>query len=553
MKLKLEWVSDTIGEDYKKWRPGDIVLLEAQTGTGKTEFIKTKLIDYMSLGQEMLFVCNRTNLKRQLKIALLNKYGKEIPIDKESNTTDWDRLDKITKINNIMITSYHAIQKSLLNEMYGGKPWSLDTFDYIILDECHYILTDGSFNNKCRLAYQKLIKQYQPQAIKIFISATMEELRKPILNNANKIVDGKPYQYTTGIDYSYLNVKYFDNDINIIINTIKNDVSDEKWLIFVSKKEDAKYIMSQLEEDQCSIIISGTKSKELDSIINNSCFEKKVLICTKAMDNGINIDDKKLTNIVIMTWDKVTFIQMLGRKRININNSQLVNLYIPKRFKKSFSTKKKLCNDLLSEIDLLEKCENTFNKKYDNDLDEIGYLNQLFYRSKDTGKWTINIIGFARLKKDKDYYIQMEKRFDSEGEFAFIKQQLEWLGLPDTFDESNLIEDTISNEEKETLEQYLDSIVGKVMLQAKDRTELIEKIGLVDPNHSNTKKGNIKLLKNINTLNSYLTEIESNFIIKEFPTSRIVDNKKKNYKQAWKVRRLTDDSSESEGDLSNVS
>lgn len=531
-RLNLKWVSETIGESYKQWEKGDIVLIEAQTGTGKTNFIKTKLIDYMSSEQEMLFVCNRTNLKRQLKIDLLKKYGKDIPYDKKNSSIDWERLDKITKINNIVITSYHAIQQSLINQIYGGKEWNLDGFDYIILDECHYIMTDGSFNNKCRLAYEKLIKQNQPQAIKIFISATMEELRKPILNNAKNI---KIHQYSTGIDYSYLNVKYFDNDIDIIISAIKNDVSDEKWLIFVSKKEDARYIESQLNEDQCSIIISGTKSKELDNIINNSCYEKKVLICTKAMDNGININDVKLTNIVIMTWDKVTFIQMLGRKRININDFQLITLYIPKRYKKSFSTKKKISNDLLDEIELLEKNENIFNKKYDNNLDEIGYLNQLFFRNKDTGKWTINIIGYVRLKKDIEFYSAMEERFESEGEFAFIKQQLEWLGLEDTFDESNLIELTISNENKDNLEKYLGSIVDIVMLQAKDRVKLIEKIGLIDPNHSNMKKGNIKLLKNINTLNSYLMEIGSNFTIKEFSTSRMVDDKKKNYKQAWKV------------------
>ena len=530
--LNLKWVSETIGESYKQWEKGDIVLIEAQTGTGKTNFIKTKLIDYMSSEQEMLFVCNRTNLKRQLKIDLLKKYDKDIPYDKKNSSIDWERLDKITKINNIMITSYHAIQQSLLNQIYGGKEWSLDSFDYIILDECHYIMTDGSFNNKCRLAYEKLIKQNQPQAIKIFISATMEELRKPIINNATNL---KIHQYSTGIDYSYLNVKYIDNDIDIIINCIKNDVSDEKWLIFVSKKDDAWYLESRLNEDQCSIIISGTKSKELDNIINNSCFEKKVLVCTKAMDNGINIDDAKLTNIIIMAWDKVTFIQMLGRKRININDFQLITLYIPKRYKKSFSTKKKISNDLLDEIELLEKNENIFNKKYDNNLDEIGYLNQLFFRNKDTGKWTINIIGYARLKKDIEFYSSMEKRFESEGEFAFIKQQLEWLGLADTFDESNLIELTISNEERDNLERYLGSIVDNVMLQAKDRVELIEKIGLIDPNHSNMKKGNVKLLKNINTLNSYLMEIGSNFIIKEFSTSRMVDDKKKNYKQAWKV------------------
>lgn len=71
---------------------------------------------------------------------------------------------------------------------------------------------------------------------------------------------------------------------------------------------------------------------ELDSIINNSKFNRKVLIATKTLDNGINIKDNKVKNIVIMAWDKITFIQMLGRRRVNIEDADTVNLYIPLRY-----------------------------------------------------------------------------------------------------------------------------------------------------------------------------------------------------------------------------
>ena len=42
--LNLKWVSDTIGEEYKQWRKGDIITIQAQTGTGKTYFVKNVLI-----------------------------------------------------------------------------------------------------------------------------------------------------------------------------------------------------------------------------------------------------------------------------------------------------------------------------------------------------------------------------------------------------------------------------------------------------------------------------------------------------------------------------
>ena len=98
-KLDLKWVTDSIGDDYKTWKQGDIVLINAQTGTGKTWFIKNNLIDNALEDYErLLYVCNRTNLKRQLKKNLLEKYGLEIPKSIEE-------LDKITTIKNITVSA----------------------------------------------------------------------------------------------------------------------------------------------------------------------------------------------------------------------------------------------------------------------------------------------------------------------------------------------------------------------------------------------------------------------------------------------------------------
>ncbi len=501
MKLNLKWISDKISDEYKKWKCGDIVLLQAQTGTGKTNFIKTKLIDHMEDYQTMLYVCNRTYLKRQLKIDLLKKYNKPIPRDKEKgNVIDWDKIDNITKINNIVITSYHAIQYSVLEEQYKGEKYDLESYDYIILDECHYILADGNFNNKCRLAYKRLIKSYSSSTIKIFISGTMEEIEQPVVNSLNSLLGKKPqvHKYNTGTDYRYCNVKYFE-ETETIVNLIRNDKTDEKWLIFVTKLEDAYYLEDKLS-DNCSIIKSGTKSEELDTIVNESKFNKKVLICTKAMDNGINIADDKLTNIVVMAWDKVTFIQELGRKRVNIDDAQTINLYIPKRYKKSFTTKRMNSSDLLRLIDLLDNDENEFNKRFDNDLEKIGQVNQLFYRDNITGKWKVNLIGRVRLLKDMKFYKEMEKRFKND-EFAFIKQQLEWLELEDTFDESNMIENIPSIEDSLRLEQYLNNIEGQRLYsdqQQKISDLIIEELTTISKNVDyRTKKLKPSTIENI--------------------------------------------------------
>ena len=77
-KLNLKNVVDLIGEEYSEWSDGDFVIIETQTGTGKTYFIEQQLIRYLSFSK-VLFLCNRINLVRQIKKDLLAMYNMEIP------------------------------------------------------------------------------------------------------------------------------------------------------------------------------------------------------------------------------------------------------------------------------------------------------------------------------------------------------------------------------------------------------------------------------------------------------------------------------------------
>lgn len=152
---------------------------------------------------------------------------------------------------------------------------------------------------------------------------------------------------------------------------------------------------------------------------------------------------------------------MLGRKRVNIDNAQEINLWIPNRYKKSFTTMGDLLDYQLEEADLLLKDENAFNKKYDNNMTEIANMNHLFYHENmktGTGNWKLNMIGMGRTMLDKNFFREMESEMESD-KFAYIKKQLEWLGLENTFDESNLIEEVTLDDEVETLEKYLDNII----------------------------------------------------------------------------------------------
>lgn len=536
-KLNLKWVTDIIGYEYKKWRAGDVITIQAQTGTGKTYFVKNKLIPSLGSLEKLLLVANRINLKRQLKIDLLKYYKETIP-------TNIEELDKKTTIGNVTILSYQQIAEMKHMEEYGGDELNFNNFKYIICDECHFFLADSSFNNKTDLVFKELIRKRHRESIKIFISATIEEVVKSIENgfkdrakNEWVIKENKYKNYTTGVDYSYINTKYFKS-IKDIATTIKNDRSEDKWLVFVTKKKDANYIKERLEGvHKCNIITKDTKEddKDLNKIINKSKFDCKVLICTKAMDNGINIQDDKVKNVVIMTFDKVTFIQELGRVRINIEDAMNINLFIPMLKKSVFTTLiNRRYEPKLADIKLLDEDLNSFKKKYNKSLEKPPV--DIFYLDNDNN-YTINANGHARLLKDQlfaKYIVDLYKDF---GEYTYIYEQLKWLELEDTFNIGNVMEDVVDNDEVGELENYLESIFDNktVFLKAKDREPLIKAIGLVDFNHSNIKKDEIKYIKNIDTLNSHLNNRGSNFRIDNNFT-KVVDGKR--YKNPWRIIKL---------------
>lgn len=461
-KLKLEWVTDVIKEDYKNWNLGDVVTIQAQTGTGKTYFVKNKLVPYLEDWEEMLIVANRINLKRQLKNDLFDYYNTPIPTTED--------IDDVTKIGNVTIMSYQQIAEMQNGDNYNLFNMNLNKFKYIVCDECHFFLSDASFNNKCDLAFEQLIIGRHTHSIKIFISATIEEIEQSINKCFNDSVSrcfgslvnkNQIHKYSTGVDYSYLDITYFKK-INDIISTIKNDESENKWLIFINSISNGTYIIDQLTE-YCAvnIITKDTNIEENDDlklIINQGKFKSKVLICTKAMDNGINIQDELVKNIVIDTYDKTTFIQELGRIRVDINNPYTVNLYINTKSYSSFNTllnKQYLPKQRL--IDLYNNNINEFNMTYSRNYGVLPKDIFILNDNNDKSPFDINILGYARLIRDIEFCELMKAQFELFKKYAFILEQLSWIERDDSFSEFNLMEDVVDMEIGNELKLFLES------------------------------------------------------------------------------------------------
>ena len=540
VKLKLKWVSDAIGSKYLTWKNGDIVVIKAQTGTGKSFFIKNVLVGYAkSKGQRILLLCNRIDLKRQFKIDLMRSNNIPIPMKEDKighEIIDLELIDKVTDIENITIKSYQKYNEELLDMQYLNIPIDIN-YGYIICDECQWMIQDASFA-KTRKTTEWLLTNYNPDMIRIFMSATLDELIEPFKQVADN--EEQFHYYSTDEDYSYVDVKYFNNNTDII-TTINNDTSEDKWVVFVTNKDIGKEFKKRINDSE--LVVSGCKNDTRTKIVATESFDCKCLIATKVLDNGINLSDERIKHMVIFAWDKTTFIQELGRKRLNISKEvEMFNLYIYTRSKKSFTTKvNSLKKTRYSQIELFEKNPNKFNRKFN---DELGKLDsQLFYKEKDEDKFIINLLGKKRLKNDIEFFERMKSEFElTKDKFTFIREQLEWIGLLNTFDEGNLIENVIDINESENVEEYLKEHLNEILLGKEEKRPLIEKINLIDGHNSRlneTEEKEIKIvyISDIEQLNKHLeNSLKSDYRIQLLKRkTKTIDGKKHNYKSPWKI------------------
>lgn len=259
-------------------------------------------------------------------------------------------------------------------------------------------------------------------------------------------------------NYDYITPHSY-NEIKDLFKKIKEtSSSDNKWLIFVGDTKTGKDILEYMNNDHSnsqksnssvskatlitSQLINQTSGKsnvandEFDYIATNSKFNSDILISTSVLDNGINIKDTNVKNIIIDTPNKIEFIQMLGRVRKVGNNDNKLNLYFPRydqrqyiSFAKDFATDliNRLIIDLYSgqdKIDHMDKYvsfgvtnrKELFQKKLiSNDTFIIKYNPCSIYALIEQLSFLINIIR----KEDPSFCIQFDNN-DAEAKRAKI-------------------------------------------------------------------------------------------------------------------------------------
>ena len=104
-----------------------------------------------------------------------------------------------------------------------------------------------------------------------------------------------------------------------IRDRLLEDATTPKKVVYI----DAEYDEICGTEDE----VRKQAQQEVSNIVRTGLFQCDILITTAVLDNGVNIKDEKVKNIVLMTDDEDEFLQMMGRKRF-INQDEILNLFI---------------------------------------------------------------------------------------------------------------------------------------------------------------------------------------------------------------------------------
>ena len=196
-------------QEVEKWNIGNYILIEAQTGRGKTFFIKTILHAKAKLNkQNILMLSPRSALKRQNEKSFIN-----------------DNSGIIKFMN------YQQLEKMILDKVDIGY------YDYIVADECHYIYTDSGFNRCTDLTWEWL--KSQNHSIRVFMSATIKLFEK-CLENIEKVVY---VPYRLKVNYGYIDNLYFYEDDNALKKMLSKLPEVEKAIYFAGTEK--AYAMSK--------------------------------------------------------------------------------------------------------------------------------------------------------------------------------------------------------------------------------------------------------------------------------------------------------------------
>lgn len=499
---------DNYDDGQKNYGGGNCVFISAPTGSGKTHFILNIWLPYMAKRQEkILYLVNRRILKEDInerKIGIKPKTSRFIDV----------KLYQDIETELKEIDGEHDYMYKEMREKYSQ-------YACVVCDECHYFLADSNYNVDTALSF-RCIQEWFAHKIRIFMSATIKDIKpyikaydykREFRNKQDKycLVDidskeweselkfyknrqSKYYDYNIDREYNYLDIHIMSNEystkekVDSIAGVIEDadkmaaDIMEvagkEKWLIFVDTIDKGKKLEERLRDKDAVFISSRnkkdkSKSEVVDEIITNEKATNQIIIATSVLDNGINLKDDKLRNVILMADTETEFIQMLGRKR---KDQKRLKLYIYPNDRKYFENRlnavKKKLKIAKNYVKYLEDCKERYRNEYNEDM-AIKHLHIKTMRKISDNNISIedakslfnvyggilylNLLAYQNIDNLYFYYKKVIEQFDEYGEDAFVKIQLGWLGI-----EGEKADEIIADSKRSKLDVCREKVIDRI-------------------------------------------------------------------------------------------
>ncbi|MDE5772480.1 MAG: DEAD/DEAH box helicase family protein [Ruminococcus sp.] len=496
-----QYIADVVGDDYENWHTGYSYFIASPPATGKTYFcFKVLLEHFKKKGYSFIYICNRTNLKKQVLNYVKDYWNMEVsdilPLIESGVIPENE--------NGIYLTTY----QKLCCTYRDNKKFRENLFDdkkvVIVADEIHFLTQDASFNHDVNYFLDGLLNQFGKNSIRLYMTGTTSdifplirdkayELGTKCLNNVSIFIGdefacvqapiGDGYTvyptlkkiYTLESDYSNIQFHFYKSskDIDEVLNSAS---SDNKVMYFVKSKEHGESLNSKFKNsvflfsDSTGENLSEEAKKELRKISLEEKFSSDILITTSLLDNGINIKDSNVKTLIIDQSDPVEITQMIGRKRIDrqANNLQKIDVYIRLLSLKDISFTINCINETIKELGKIDRTGIDYLKHLTNDSDiNLWYVND--------SKISSNTLYGEKLKNLLEYYNYLKEQYEkNKDENIFAETVFKIFGLSD-FDELKHIYGSNRNTLlKKELVEFLESYAGSQLTQTLRDTFAVE-------------------------------------------------------------------------------
>lgn len=325
-------VSDIIGESYKHWENGRVIL-DCGTGRGKNEFIVRRLAGWLvdrTLNGEgkdsILYLCPLNSLHAEM---IRRRLKAEIDDMGEEAAAELRLYEDVLKVQ-----TYQYMEKCCRNNS-GKLEEYLQGSKYIVADECHYFTDFATYNINTCLSMEELQRTEKDHVV-IYMSATGGQIYE-MLNAVSQTPSERIY--TLPQDYRHITQMYFYARENLVM-MLEDLPTDEKAVVFVSSGEDtctvyfrdydADWYMGDLKKFQ-SVIEDDLKPVEAFLAGEEAFAEYR----QSGTPDKIN---RSLEKCRVMEWDAsqgAYRVNQLGVKQLRYEESLLAEM-IATSYKQAF-------------------------------------------------------------------------------------------------------------------------------------------------------------------------------------------------------------------------